>query len=53
MKKTDDQQILMKYIKSDICMKIAGFWRNNMGQKAEYRSAIRSRRMIREAYTQL
>ena len=24
-----------------------------MGQKAEYRSAIRSRRMIREAYTQL
>lgn len=53
MKKTDDQQILMKYIKSDICMKIAGFWRNNMGQKAEYRSAIRSRRMILEAYTQL
>ena len=27
--------------------------REKTGQKAEYRSAIRSRRLIREAYTQL
>lgn len=53
MEKTDNQQILRKYIKTDTCVEIGGFWRDNMGQKAEYRSAIRSRRMIREAYTQL